>query len=86
MTTAETPDETKARRTCVTGHRDIPLDKIDYVRQELKKKIELAIAENYQLFMSRFAKGVDLEFASIVVEMRQKHPAIRLEAAIPYWG
>ena len=37
-------------RVCVTGHRDILLDKIDYVRQELKKKIELAITEGYQLF------------------------------------
>ena len=68
----------------VTGHRKIPADKLDYVRKELRKEIELAIEEGYTTFLSGFADGTDLEFAGIVAEMKENNPAISLEAAIPY--
>ena len=72
------------KTVCFTGHRDIPADKAEYVRAELCKEIEAAIADGYEHFISGFAEGVDLMAASIVLDLQEKHPGIRLEAAIPY--
>ena len=73
--------------TCsFTGHRTIPRGKIEYVRQELRREIELAVAEGFTRFISGFASGVDLEAAAIVAEMKRENPALFLEAAIPYRG
>lgn len=71
---------------CVTGHRDIPIDRITYVEQELQHEVLAAIEDGYTRFISGFAKGVDLMFASIVAEEKNHHPTITLEAAIPYAG
>ncbi len=70
---------------CVTGHRDIPAEKVDFIRGELTSAVQAAIACGYIHFISGFASGVDLMFAEIVVDLKAKHP-ITLEAAIPYSG
>jgi len=69
---------------CVTGHRDIPEDKRAYVKTELRKEIMAAIADGYTRFISGFSEGVDLTFAAIVAEEKEKRPGLFLEAAIPY--
>ncbi len=74
----------KEKCCCVTGHRDIPADKLSYVEGELRNAVHAAIAEGFTRFISGFAEGTDLMFASIVAEAMQQNPAIYLEAAIPY--
>ena len=69
---------------CVTGHRDIPQDKRAYVEAEFKREVLSAVADGYTHFISGFAEGVDLTFAAIVAELKEKNPALFLEAAIPY--
>lgn len=69
---------------CVTGHRDIPADKVEYVKSKLKEEIEKAIADGFTMFISGFAEGVDLLFAELVIEQKAQHPNLFLEAAIPY--
>jgi len=69
---------------CVTGHRDIPAERTDYVKDELHKKILLAINDGYTHFISGMAEGADLYFAAIIAELKTKNPGITLEAAIPY--
>ena len=69
---------------CVTGHRDIPADKVEYVKSKLKEEIEKAIADGFTTFISGFAEGVDLLFAELVLEQKAQHPELFLEAAIPY--
>lgn len=69
---------------CTTGHRDVPVKDVEFVKKELKREIEQAIEDGYTRFISGFANGVDLYFAEIVTEARRKHPSLRLEAAIPY--
>lgn len=69
---------------CVTGHRDIPTDQVEYVKRELNREIESAIADGYTRFISGFAEGADQYFAQIVAEKRKTNDALRLEAAIPY--
>lgn len=72
------------RACCVTGHRDIPADKIEFVRTRLREEIEAAIEEGNTTFISGFAYGVDLIFAEFVLEQKKKHPNLFMEAAIPY--
>ncbi len=69
---------------CVTGHRDIPADKMEYVKTKLKEEIEGAIADGFTTFISGMAEGVDLLFAELVIEQKAQHPELFLEAAIPY--
>lgn len=71
----------KEHTCCVTGHRNIPADKIQYVQMQLRQELLQAIQSGYTHFISGFASGVDLIFAGIVSELKQEHP-ITLEAAI----
>lgn len=71
---------------CVTGHRDIPAERMAYVEQELRQEVLEAIAAGYTRFISGFAEGADLMFAAIVAEQKNYHSELFLEAAIPYGG
>ena len=71
---------------CVTGHRDIPKEYLDYVEQELRREVQAAIENGFTRFISGFAEGVDLMFAAIVAEEKARRPGLFLEAAIPYPG
>ena len=75
----------KEHTCCVTGHRDIPADKIQYVQMQLRQELLQAIQSGYTHFISGFAAGVDLIFAGIVADLKREYP-ITLEAAIPYQG
>ena len=75
----------KEHACCVTGHRDIPADKIQYVQMKLRQELLQAIQSGYTHFISGFAAGVDLTFAGIVTDLKREYP-ITLEAAIPYPG
>ena len=76
---------------CCTGHRpdkfpfEYGVDKIKHEAylKELEEKIKLAI-NNYGItnFISGMALGADLDFAEIVLKLRDKYP-ITLECAIP---
>ena len=76
----------KAKECCVTGHRDIPAERIAYVEQQLRREVLEAIEAGYTRFISGFAEGTDLMFAAIVAEQKKLHPELFLEAAIPYAG
>ena len=76
---------------CCTGHRPkgfpfkygIDKQKHNSYLSMLEEKIKLAIAEyGITNFISGMAIGVDLDFAEIVLKMRNKYP-ITLECAIP---
>lgn len=69
---------------CVTGHRSIPSDQTEAVRQGLEQAVRQAITDGYNAFISGFADGVDLMFVEIVSQTMQENPRIKLIAAIPY--
>ncbi len=71
---------------CITGHRDLPPEHLEAVRQGLRREILRAIGEGYTRFLSGFARGSDLLFAQIVLALKQEHPAISLGAILPYEG
>ena len=76
---------------CFTGHRP---DKLPWGRDEayprcllLKGDLEAALDRAYQAgfrhFISGMAQGADLYFAEAVLALRELHPDVTLEAAIP---
>lgn len=74
----------EGKTCCVTGHRDISWEQIDFIKEALEREIDAAIAEGFTRFMSGFADGADIIFARIVAEKRLENTNLRLEAAIPY--
>lgn len=54
----------------VTGHRDIPKDKMEYVKAELRKAVFTAIQKGYIHFITGFSSGVDLYFGDIIAEIK----------------
>lgn len=81
----------KYQTCCCTGHRQksfpfrygIDIQKHSAYLQALLQKIEFAITEyGITHFISGMALGVDLDFAEIVLKLRNKYP-ITLECAIP---
>lgn len=76
----------ETKTCCVTGHRNIPKERLDYVEQELRRQVQAAIKDGFTRFISGFAEGADLMFAAIVAEEKVQHPEFYLEAAIPYPG
>lgn len=76
----------KEKTCCVTGHREIPAEKIEYVTAELEKEILAAAEDGCTRFISGLAEGVDLIFAAIVTKLKARGQPLVLEAAIPYAG
>ena len=76
----------QGKTCCVTGHRDIPEEQIDNVKQSLEREVDRAIRDGFTSFLSGFAEGTDLLFAEIVAERIVENPALQLRAAIPYRG
>lgn len=71
---------------CVTGHRDIPAERMADVEQALRREVLAAIEDGYTRFISGFAEGIELLFAALVAEEMEHRPELFLEAAIPYAG
>ncbi len=76
----------KEKTCCVTGHRDIPAERMAHVAQELRREVLAAMEDGYTRFISGFAEGPELLFAAIVAEQKERNPELFLEAAIPYAG
>lgn len=69
---------------CVTGHKEIPSDCVEFVKKMLHEEVLAAIEDGYTRFISGFSEGAGIMFASIVAEQKKKHPELFLEAVIPY--
>lgn len=50
----------KEHTCCVTGHRDIPVEKVPYVQDKLYQELLQTIQDGCTHFVSGFASGVDL--------------------------
>lgn len=70
---------------CFTGHRIIPPDKADSLRERLKSEIERIYTENgITVFYAGGAIGFDALASEAVIECRTAHPDIRLIVVIPH--
>ena len=72
------------KNCAVTGHRDIPDDKVDFIKQRLREEVQLAIDDGCRFFLSGMADGADLLFVEVVIELKETNPGLFLEAALPY--
>lgn len=76
---------------CFTGHRPDKLpwgtDEQDRRCLALKQRLDGALERAYQMgirhFICGMARGTDLYFAQGVLQLRQRHPDVTLEAARP---
>lgn len=55
-------------------------------RAELWSALQVAFSEGYRHFICGMARGTDLQFCESVLLLRELHPEVRVEAAIPFAG
>ena len=67
-----------------TGHRDIPEDKVAYIKQRIREEVQLAIDDGYRYFLCGMAEGADQLMAEVVIELKEANPGLYLEAVLPY--
>ncbi len=76
---------------CFTGHRPEKLPwgfneedpRCDVLKGRLRRAAEQAYVDGYRHFITGMARGCDQYFAEIVLELREQHPDVTVEAAIP---
>ena len=76
---------------CFTGHRPAGMpwgsNEMDSrcleLKYQLAKRLEKAYEAGYRHFICGMAQGADLYFAEAVLAMKEHHPEISLEAAVP---
>ena len=79
---------------CFTGHRPSKLpwgyDERDprclILKRSLLREAENLYMQGYHRFISGMALGCDLYFAETVLELKERYPAVVLEAALPFPG
>lgn len=72
-------------RCCFTGHRPEKLNiSEDKVRALLRSAIEAAAADNFTVFITGMARGIDIWAAEEVLELRRTSPSLSLICAVPY--
>ena len=85
---AETIKKTETRleridTVCFTGHRDIEFNKALHIPSRLKSLMEELIAHGARSFRAGGALGFDMIAALCVLELKEKHPDIRLDLKLP---
>lgn len=81
----------RERTCCFTGHRPSKLpwgeNEGDPRCAALKERMAQALEElrlrGYEHFITGMAQGCDLYFAELVLTMREDHPEVTLECAVP---
>ncbi len=76
---------------CFTGHRPSRLpwkereedERCLALKAELDRRIRAIYDRGYRHFMCGMALGCDLYFCEAVLALREEHPDVRVEAAIP---
>ena len=82
-----TEEEKRLHRCCFSGHRPEKLDEDpETVKAWLSEQIDAAIAAGYTTFISGCAMGVDIWAGQLVLQKKEKNPALRLIAATPWPG
>ena len=79
---------------CFTGHRPQHLPwganeddpRCKALKEELRQRLEGIYESGYRHFIGGMAIGCDMYFAEAVLELKEKHPDVTLEAAIPCGG
>ena len=81
----------KETTCCFTGHRPEKLPWGSHeedprcldLKERLRQAVEQAYEDGFRHFITGMARGTDQYFAQIVLDLKERLPAITLEAAIP---
>ena len=80
-----TEKEKRLHRCCFTGHRPEKLNRSEHeIKLELKREICCALEDNFTVFISGMARGVDIWAAEIVLQLRKEGVPVKLICACPY--
>ena len=71
------------RTCCFTGHRKIPLDKLESVTQRLRDAVIASIKDGYLYFGAGGALGFDTLAARTVLDLKKDYPQIKLILVLP---
>ena len=74
----------KLKSLAFTGHRTIPIERLDEIRARLVEAVSLACKSGITCFYSGMAMGFDLMAAETVLSLKGKYPEIRLIAVVPF--
>lgn len=75
--------ESKEKTACFTGHRELSLIQIPFIKRKLKKTLEELIEKGYLYFGAGGALGFDTVAAQSVLELRKKYSQIKLILVLP---
>ena len=82
-----TEAEMRLHRCCFTGHRPEKLQRSENdIRFELEREIRKAIHDNLIVFITGMSRGIDIEAAEIVIQIKKEGYPVRLICASPYPG
>ncbi len=82
-----TEEEKRLHRCCFTGHRPEKLSRSECkIKLELVREISSAVEDDFTVFISGMARGVDIWAAEIVLQLRENGVPVRLICACPYPG
>lgn len=73
----------RAQTACFTGHRTIPFGQRKRLPQRLNEVVEEAISRGYRYFGAGGVLGFDTLAAQTVLDLKGKHPHIRLILVLP---
>lgn len=83
----DTEAEMRLHRCCFTGHRPEKLRRAEKeIWMDLNREIRIAVHDGLNVFISGMARGVDIDAAEIVLQLRDKGYPVRLICACPYPG
>lgn len=79
---------------CFTGHREAKLPwqshendpRCVQLKRQIADAVEAVYADGIRHYICGMANGCDLYFLEAVLTLRQTHPDVTVEAAIPYEG
>ncbi len=76
-------DNQMKRAICFTGHRALPCDQLPALLRELERVLEIAIMQGFVDFYAGGALGWDTYCAQLVLDLRERYPAIALHLVLP---
>lgn len=74
----------KSKSVCFTGHRDIPIDRAEFIKETVRNIISELSELGYTDFYAGGASGFDLLASYEVLELKKKNEDIKLRLIFPY--
>ncbi|MDD4080116.1 MAG: SLOG family protein [Eubacteriales bacterium] len=79
--------EARSGICCFTGHRPEKLKREESeILRLLEAEIKRALSDGFTTFITGMAQGVDIWAGEIVLKLKERHPGLKLIAALPYPG